>query len=91
MNWPKPSQISLRIFRVWQRNAAIYKQNWKISFVPPLLEPLLYILAFGVGLAVMVGEIDYGGASLSYTRFIAPALVSVAISPTGRWATISSA
>lgn len=79
MNWPRPSQISPRVLRVWQRNAGIYRQNWKISFVPPLLEPLLYILAFGVGLAVMVGELEYGGRPLSYTTFIAPALVSVAI------------
>ena len=79
MNWPRPSQISRRVLRVWQRNAGIYRRNWKISFVPPLLEPLLYILAFGVGLAVMVGELEYGGRPISYTTFIAPALVSVAI------------
>ena len=41
MKWPKPSQISGRSIRVWQRNFSIYRQNWKISFVPPLLEPLL--------------------------------------------------
>jgi lipooligosaccharide transport system permease protein len=79
MNWPRPSQISRRTLRIWQRNAVIYRQNWKISFIPPLLEPLLYILAFGVGLAVMVGDLEYGGRPLSYTTFIAPALVSVAI------------
>ena len=79
MKWPEPSRISGRALRVWQRNFSIYRQNWKISFVPPLLEPLLYILAFGVGLAVMVGDLDYGGQKLTYTRFIAPALVSVAI------------
>ncbi len=79
MSWPKPARISCRTLRVWQRNYEIYRQNWKISFIPPLLEPLLYILAFGVGLAVMVGEFEFAGRTLSYTRFIAPALVSVAI------------
>ncbi len=79
MKCPHPSQISARSLRIWQRNFSIYKKNWKISFLPPLIEPLLYILAFGVGLAVMVGEINYGGQELTYTRFIAPALVSVAI------------
>lgn len=79
MNWPDPAQISYRTFKVWQRNFSIYRQNWKISFLPPLLEPLLYILAFGLGLAVMVGEIDIAGQAVPYTTFIAPALVSVAI------------
>ncbi len=79
MKWPKPSQISARALRVWQRNFSIYRQNWKISFLPPLVEPLLYILAFGVGLSVMIGDISYGEQQLTYTRFIVPALVSVAI------------
>lgn len=79
MNWPRPSQISHRTLRVWQRNFSVYRKTWKISFLPPLIEPLLYILAFGVGLAVMVGELQYAGRQLSYTVFIAPALVSVAI------------
>lgn len=79
MKLAKLSQISPLTFRVWQRNYEIYRQNWKISFIPPLLEPLLYILAFGVGLAVMVGDFEVNGQPLSYTRFIAPALVAVAI------------
>ncbi|MEJ2470663.1 MAG: ABC transporter permease [Desulfuromonadales bacterium] len=79
MKWPSPRQISARSLRIWQRNFSIYRQNWKISFLPPLLEPLLYILAFGVGLAVLVGEFDYDGETLSYTTFIVPALISVAI------------
>jgi len=79
MIWPKPSQFSVRVFRVWQRNYEIYRQNWKISFIPPLLEPLFYILAFGIGLSVLVGEVEIAGRRLGYTEFIAPALVSVAI------------
>ena len=38
------------LFRVWQRNFIVYRQNWKISFMAPLLEPLFYLLAFGVRL-----------------------------------------
>lgn len=79
MTWPKPAQFSFRVFRVWQRNYEIYRQNWKISFIPPLLEPLFYILAFGVGLSVLVGEFEIAGRKMGYTEFIAPALVSVAI------------
>lgn len=79
MKWPHPAQISARAFRVWQRNFGVYRKTWKISFIPPLLEPLLYILAFGLGLAVMVGDLQLGGRSVPYTTFIAPALVAVAI------------
>ena len=58
--------ISRRFFRVWQRNLTVYRQSWQISFIPPLFEPLFYLLAFGVGLSGLVGNIRYGGAEISY-------------------------
>ncbi|MEN6321842.1 MAG: ABC transporter permease [Syntrophaceae bacterium] len=73
------NHISRRFFRVWQRNFTVYQQNWKISFVPPLLEPLFYLLAFGVGLSALVGTIHYHGSQISYIAFIAPALIAINI------------
>ena len=67
----------MRFLRVWQRNFTVYRQTWKISFIPPLFEPLFYLLAFGVGLSVLVGTITYGGSEISYTTFIAPALLAI--------------
>ena len=72
-------RISRRFVRVWQRNFRVYRQNWLVSFLPPLLEPLFYLLAFGVGLSGLVGRIPYLGADLSYTQFIAPAILAIAI------------
>jgi lipooligosaccharide transport system permease protein len=64
------------ILRVWQRNLTVYRQNWQISFLPPILEPLLYLTAFGVGIGALVGKVAYGGGFVSYPAFIAPALIS---------------
>ena len=74
-----PLKISKRFLRVWQRNFTVYQKTWKISFLPPLLEPFFYILAFGIGLGLLVGEIRYKGIEVSYVRFIAPALIAVNI------------
>jgi len=79
MNWPTYRTFSWRFLRVWQRNLAVYRKTWKIAFLPPLLEPMLYILAFGLGIGALVGSFEYAGEQLGYARFIAPALVSVAI------------
>src|SRR5512137_1195298 len=79
MNRTTSMHISRRFFRVWQRNFTVYQQNWKISFVPPLLEPLFYLLAFGVGLSALVGTIHYQGSQISYIAFIAPALIAINI------------
>ena len=71
--------LSRRFIRVWQRNFTVYRQSWQISFIPPLLEPLFYLLAFGLGLSGLVGNIRYGQEEISYTRFIAPALVAITV------------
>jgi len=76
-NWP--FKISKRFIHVWQRDLKVYKKTWKINFIPPLLEPLLYLLAFGLGLGAMVGKINYHASEISYVAFIAPALISITI------------
>jgi lipooligosaccharide transport system permease protein len=73
------TRISRRFLRVWQRNLTVYRKNWKISFIPPFLEPLFYLIAFGVGLSGLVGNLRYQGSEISYMSFIAPALIGVSI------------
>jgi lipooligosaccharide transport system permease protein len=72
-------RITKRFIRVWQRNLAVYKKMWKILFLPPLLEPLFYLVAFGVGLSVLVGAVHYHSSDVSYIAFIAPALIAINI------------
>lgn len=71
--------VSRRAWRVWQRNFDVYGATWKVNFIPPLLEPLLFLFAFGFGLGQMVKSVDYGGTEVSYLRFIAPGLIAVAV------------
>lgn len=79
MNVSVPPPLSKRFLHVWQRNFTVYRKTWKISFIPPLLEPLFYLLAFGVGLSALVGDVEFQGARVSYVAFIAPALIAVTI------------
>jgi lipooligosaccharide transport system permease protein len=72
-------RISRRFIRVWKRDLMVYRKNWKVSFIVPLLEPLFYLLAFGVGLGALVGNVRYHGQAISYVLFIAPALIAVSV------------
>ncbi len=74
-----PFDLTWRFRRVWQRNLAVYRESWQINFAPPLLEPFLYLLAFGIGFSNMVGPIQYDGRQVSYVSFIAPALIAINI------------
>jgi lipooligosaccharide transport system permease protein len=71
--------FSWRFLRVWKRNLVVYQKIWKVNFLTPLLEPLFYILAFGLGFSGLIGDVSYGGLRLSYTAFIAPALIATAV------------
>lgn len=71
--------VSWRALRLWQRNYDVYRVTWKVNFIPPLLEPLLFLFAFGFGLGSLVQTVDYQGLQVSYLKFIAPGLIAVAI------------
>jgi lipooligosaccharide transport system permease protein len=71
--------LSWRFIKVWRRNLVTFQKIWKVNFITPLFEPLLFIAAFGLGFSGLVGNVRYGGAELSYTTFIAPALIATAV------------
>jgi lipooligosaccharide transport system permease protein len=75
----KGTDFSWRFVRIWQRNLSVYRRTWKISFLPPLLEPLLYLAAFGVGLSALVGTFTFRGEEISYIAFITPSLLAITI------------
>lgn len=64
------------VYRVWQRNRDVYMVTWKTNMIPPLIEPLLYLGAFGAGVGVLVKEVAYRGETISYAAFIAPGLMA---------------
>ncbi|MFQ6067985.1 MAG: ABC transporter permease [Candidatus Bathyarchaeia archaeon] len=57
------------------RDRDVFMKTYKANFLPPLLEPILYLLALGFGLGGFVQLID----GESYIQFIAPALVAVSM------------
>jgi len=71
--------VSPRAWRVWQRNLDVYRATWIVNLLPPLLEPILYVLAFGLGMGRLIGTIDYLGHTLPYLRFMVPGVIAVTI------------
>lgn len=60
-------------FAVWRRNASMYRRTWMWTIFPNFFEPVLYLVAIGVGVGAYVSNM--GG--MSYLEFLAPGLVCV--------------
>ncbi len=73
------ANISTRSLRIWQRNRDVYFVTWKTNLFPPLLEPVLYLLAFGAGIGALVQTVPYRGQEIGYTAFIAPGLLATQV------------
>jgi lipooligosaccharide transport system permease protein len=59
-----------------ERNARVYRAGW-VVLLSGILEPLFYLLSVGVGVAQLVGDVELpGGKVVSYTAFIAPAMLA---------------
>ena len=59
-----------------ERNVVVYRRDWVI-FVTGFLEPLLYLLSIGIGIEQLVGEFVLpDGRAVSYTEFVAPAMLA---------------
>ncbi len=61
---------------VFWRHVRVYGRTWKTGILPPVFEPLVFFVAFGVGLREYVTGLTWEGVALSYTAYVAPALVA---------------
>jgi lipooligosaccharide transport system permease protein len=77
--WRILGNVSPRAFRVWQRDADVFRATIWINFIPPLLEPVLYIVAFGFGLGSLVKTVSYQGRVMGYLPFMVPGVIAVAV------------
>jgi lipooligosaccharide transport system permease protein len=58
-----------------ERHARVYRQAWLV-LISGFLEPLFYLLAIGVGLGKLVGTVAGPAGPITYTSFVAPALLA---------------
>ena len=57
----------------------MYQKTWLVNSLPPLTEPLIYLVAFGYGLTPLIGEVSYNGQTISYLQFIAPGMIAIGV------------
>jgi lipooligosaccharide transport system permease protein len=68
-------KLTYRVWTIWRRNFDVFMKTWHVNFLPSLIEPILYLLAFGFGLGTFVTNIE----GISYIQWIAPGLVAITV------------
>lgn len=67
---------------VWQsravlgRHVRVHLRNWRTITLPPVCEPLIMLLAFGVGLGAQIGDLSWSGRPLDYLHYLAPGILA---------------
>ncbi|MGI9528596.1 MAG: ABC transporter permease [Acidimicrobiia bacterium] len=70
--------------RVVEAEARIYRRTWRGSVFTSFLNPVLYLLAMGVGLGTLVdASLPEGLEDISYLTFLAPGLLVATAMQTG--------
>jgi lipooligosaccharide transport system permease protein len=64
--------FSWRFIRVWQRNRDVFFRLWHSEAPGFIIEPIIILLAMGVGLGAYVGLVD----GQRYIEFIAPGIIA---------------
>jgi lipooligosaccharide transport system permease protein len=57
----------------------VYRRTWLVNCLPPISEPIVYLVAFGFGLTPLVGNVTYAGQEVTYLQFIAPAMIAIGV------------
>jgi len=68
-------RLTYRVWRVWRRDQDVFMKTYKVNFIPPLVEPIFYLLGLGFGLGGFVQPQE----GLPYIVFIAPSLVATSM------------
>lgn len=64
------------VYSVWRRHVKVFQNTWIVNFLPPILEPIVYLVSFGIGLTPLIGNVNYEGQTISYLTFLAPGMIA---------------
>ena len=58
------------------RHVRVHLRGWHTVLLPPVCEPVVMLLAFGVGLGGQIEGVDWHGRELSYLVYLGPGIVA---------------
>jgi lipooligosaccharide transport system permease protein len=68
MDWQSRAVVS--------RHLRVHLRNWHTAAIPPICEPLIMLLAFGVGLGQQISALTWQGQPIDYLAYLAPGILA---------------
>lgn len=60
------------------RHVRVHLKKWRTALLPPVAEPVILLLAFGVGLGAQMPGLTWEGRPVSYLAYLAPGVLGYA-------------
>jgi lipooligosaccharide transport system permease protein len=61
---------------VLARHLRVHLRHWYTVTLPPVCEPLILLLAFGVGLGSQIEDLNWHGKNVDYLHYLAPGILA---------------
>ncbi|MCB1739816.1 MAG: ABC transporter permease [Gammaproteobacteria bacterium] len=58
------------------RHVRVHLRKWHTALLPPVCEPLILLLAFGIGLGRQMGTLRWSDQELDYLAYLAPGMLA---------------
>lgn len=65
-----------RSWAVLRRHALVFLRNWRTAVIPPAMEPVIFLVAFGIGFSGYVEELSYRGSHIDYATYVSAGLIA---------------
>jgi lipooligosaccharide transport system permease protein len=83
--------ISWQSWAILGRHTRVHVRKWHTALLPPVCEPLILLLAFGVGLGRQMSTITWDGKAIDYLTYLAPGILAYTVFMTAFFQSLFSA
>lgn len=73
------------------RHVRVHLRKWHTALLPPVCEPIILLLAFGVGLGRQMADLTWAGRPVDYLTYLAPGILAYAAFMTAFFQSVFSA
>jgi lipooligosaccharide transport system permease protein len=64
---------------VLRRHMTVYLRNWHTAALPPIFEPIILLLVFGIGLGSNIPDFEWRTQKVSYLAYLAPGILAYTV------------